>query len=141
MFAKHSATTVDEYLSMLPENREQAVRFMHDFIIKTVPKLTPYFATNMIGYGVFSYQDKRTKHQKEWPIIALANQKNYISLYVCAVRQDKYLPELYQQTLGNVSVGKSCIRFKKIDDLSLDVLARLLQEAERAPGLVGATMA
>lgn len=72
-----------------------------------------------------------------WPIVALASQKNYISLYVCAVKDGQYLAEKYKNELGKVSVGKSCIRFKKLTDLNLKTLEKVIKLAAKFPGLVG----
>jgi hypothetical protein len=68
-------------------------------------------------------------------VIALANQKNYISLYVCALDKGQYIAEKHKKELGKVSVGKSCIRFKKIEDINLPVLKKVLQLAAKSPGL------
>jgi hypothetical protein len=70
--------------------------------------------------------------------VALASQKNYMSLYVCAVEDGEYLAEKYGNKLGKVSVGKSCIRFKKLEDLNLPALNKVLQKAAGLSGLIGA---
>ncbi len=134
MFKPSKATSVKEYLAALPKERRVSVEFLHKLIIKTVPKLKPYFAHNMLGYGSFPYKNYK-KEMISWPVVALASQKNYISLYVCALDGGKYLAEKYAKELGKVSVGKSCIRFKKIEDLDLVTLKKLLKRAEKAPGL------
>jgi hypothetical protein len=97
--------------------------------------MKPHFAYNMLGYGSFPYRNYK-KELINWPIISLANQKNYISLYVCAVEGNTYVAEKYQKELGKVSVGKSCIRFKKIEDINLPVLKTVLQKAAKKPGLI-----
>ena len=99
--------------------------------------LKRYFASNMLGYGSFKYLDSKKK-ENDWPIIALANQKNYVSLYVCAVEGGQYIADLYKDELGKVSVGKSCIRFKKLEDLHIPTLKKVLNEAAKKPGLLGA---
>ncbi len=71
-----------------------------------------------------------------WPIIALANQKNYISLYICALDKGQYLAEKHKNELGKVSMGRSCIRFKKLEDLNLKILAKVIKQAAQHPGLV-----
>ena len=139
MFAKNEANSVEEYLLMVPDNRKKDIDFLHDFIQKAVPKLTPYFASNMIGYGSFYYLDSK-KQKGEWPIIALANQKNYISIYVCAVVEDKAAVEKYKKELGKLSKGISCIRFKKIEEINLETLKKVLKLAEKNPGLASATL-
>ncbi len=125
-----------EYFQALPPDRREAMEFLDAFIRKTAPKLKPYFSYNMPGYGAFPYRNYKNE-KIEWPVIALASQKNYISLYVCAVDKGKYIAEMHKKDLGKVSVGKSCIRFKKISDLDLDTLKKVLKLAEKNPGLDG----
>lgn len=136
MFKTIKAQTVAQYLAAVPADRKELIETLHVFIQKTVPKLKPHFASNMLGYGSFPY--KNYKNEKiEWPVIALANQKNYVSLYVCAVDSGKYIAEMHAKELGKVSVGKSCIRFKKLEDINLPVLKKVLLLAATNPGLVG----
>jgi len=139
MFAKNEAKSVEEYLLMVPDNQKQNIDFLHDFIQKAVPNLKPYFASNMIGYGSFYYLDSK-KQKRDWPIIALANQKNYISIYVCAIVEDKSAVEEYKKELGKLSKGISCIRFKKIEEINLETLEIVLKLAEKNPGVAGATL-
>ena len=139
MFAKNDARSVEEYLLMVPDNRKKDIDFLHDFIQKAVPKLQPYFASNMIGYGSFYYLDSK-KQKRDWPIIALANQKNYITIYVCAVVEDKAAAEKYKKELGKLSKGISCIRFKKMEEINLETLKIVLKLAEKNPGVAGATL-
>lgn len=136
MFKPTKAKTVKEYLQALPPERKEPIEFLHAFIQKTAPKLKPNFLYNMLGYGSFPYKNYK-KEDIEWPVIALASQKNYISLYVCCVVQGGYLAEKHKKELGKVSVGKSCIRFKKLSDLNLDVLKKVIKEAAKNPGLAG----
>lgn len=139
MFAKNDAKSVEEYLLMVPDDRKKDIDFLHDFIQKTVPNLKPYFASNMIGYGKFYYLDSK-KQKKDWPIISLANQKNYISIYVCAMVEDKVALEKYKKELGKLSKGISCIRFMKIEEINLETLKIVLKLAEKNPGVAGATL-
>ncbi|MBM3206695.1 MAG: DUF1801 domain-containing protein [Candidatus Staskawiczbacteria bacterium] len=135
MFKPVKANSVSEYVNMLEPSRKKTIEFLHKFIKKTSPKLKSHFAYNMLGYGSFKY----TNYKKEivyWPIIALASQKNYISLYICALDNGEYLAEKYKEKLGKVSVGKSCIRFKEIENINLKELSRLIKMAEKKPGLV-----
>lgn len=136
MFKPTQAKTVKEYIEAVPAERRELIEFLHKFIQKSAPSLKPHFAYNMLGYGSFPYKNYK-KEPIEWPTIALANQKNYISLYVCAVVDGKYLAETHKKELGKVSVGKSCIRFKKLEDVNLDALKKVLKAAEKNPGLVG----
>jgi hypothetical protein len=136
MFKPVKAKSVKEYFEMLSEERRKPMDFLHKFIQKIVPKLKPVFAYNMLGYGGFKYKNYK-KEIIDWPVISLASQKNYISLYVCSIDNGKYLAEKYKNELGKVSVGKSCIRFKKIEDLNLQTLKKVIKLAEKSPGLVG----
>ena len=136
MFKPVKARSVKEYLDMLTRERRQMFEFLHKFIQKTSPSLKPHFAYNMPGYGSLKYRNYK-KEIIDWPIVALASQKNYISLYVCAVERGEYVAEKYKQSLGRVSVGRSCIRFKKLEDLNLKTLEKVLKLAAKSPGLVG----
>jgi hypothetical protein len=93
----------------------------------------------MIGYGSFYYLDSK-KERKDWPIIALANQKNYITIYVCAIIEDKADVEKYLRELGKLTKGISCIRFKKIEEINLETLKIVLKLAEKKPGVAGARL-
>ncbi len=134
MFKAVKAKNVNEYLKQIPEERKQIINSLHQFIQKSAPKLKPHFAYNMLGYGSFKYVNYK-KEIIDWPTVALANQKNYISLYVCALEDGKYLAEQNKTRLGKVSVGKSCIRFKKLEDLNLSVLKEIIVKAAKFPGL------
>lgn len=135
MFKPTKAKSVKEYLASIPKDKKETILFFHKFIQKTAPKLKSHFAYNMLGYGSFPYLNYK-KEKINWPIIALASQKNYISIYICALENGKYIAEKYQNKLGKVSVGKSCIRFKKIEDINLTGLKKILQKAVESPGLV-----
>jgi len=137
MFKPTKAKTVKEYMAALPADRKKVIADIHAFIQKTVPSLKAHFAYNMLGYGSFPYKNYK-KEMITWPVVSLASQKNYISLYVCAVENGKYIAEKNAKDLGKVSVGKSCIRFKRLEDLNLDVLKKVLKSAAKNPGLVGA---
>lgn len=135
MFKPVGVSNRKDYISALASDRKEIILSLDSLIQKTVPSLKPNFLYNMLGYGEFDYINYKKENIK-WPVIALASQKNYISLYVCAVVNGQYLAEKYKADLGKVSVGKSCIRFKKLDDLNIEVLRKLLVEAAKNPGLV-----
>lgn len=134
MFKPVKATSIKEYFEMLSDDRKVTIKFLDTFIKKTAPSLNPIFTYNMLGYGTFKCKNYN-KEIIDWPTIALANQKNYISIYVCSVVDGEYLAETYKDTLGKVNVGKSCIRFKKLEDLNLETLKKVIQLAEKSPGL------
>jgi len=134
MFKPVKAADRSEYIAMLNEDRRAHIEKIDELIRKTAPALKPHFAYNMLGYGTFKYQNSK-KEFVDWQVIGLASQKNYISLYVCCVVNGRYLAEQYKDALGKVSVGKSCIRFKKFEDLNVETLKQLLVAAEKNPGM------
>jgi len=83
---------------------------------------------NIIGYGEYPYVRKGKK--VEWFLIGLAQQKNYISLYVNAVEDNKYLSQKYADQLGKVKVGASSISFKRLEDVNMDELMKLIKRAK-----------
>lgn len=135
MFKPTKATSVSSYISALPKDRRKDIEFLHKFIQKSAPKLKSHFTYNMLGYGSFPYVNYK-KEKISWPVVALASQKNYISVYVCAIKDGKYLAEVHKKELGKVSVGKSCIRFTKLDNINLPALKKVIQLAAKKPGLV-----
>jgi hypothetical protein len=135
MFKPTKAKSVRAYLAAVPQERKKTIEFLHRFIRKAAPSLTPHFAYNMLGYGSFPYRNY--KHEiVDWPVVALANQKQYISIYVCSVEKGRYVAETFKKELGKVSVGRSCIRFRNLEDIRLPVLKRVIRAAARNPGLV-----
>jgi uncharacterized protein YdhG (YjbR/CyaY superfamily) len=135
MFKPVKAKSSQEYFDALPEERRKILEFLDKFIKTNAPSLKPNFLYNMPGYGSFKYKNYK-KEMLDWPTIAIASQKDYISLYLCAVDTGGYIAEQYKNDLGKVSVGKSCIRFKKLEDLNLDTLKIIIKLAEKSPGLV-----
>lgn len=81
----------------------------------------------IIGYGDLTYEKKGKK--VEWFKIGLALQKNYISLYVNAVEDNRYLSQKYADQLGKVKVGASSISFKSLDDVNIPKLKEFLSRA------------
>jgi len=121
---------------MLPDERRNILEQLDKIIRKVAPQLKDHFAYNMPGYGTFAYTNYK-KEKIQWPIISMASQKNYVSVYVCALEDGQYIAEKYKDDLGKVSVGKSCILFKKLEDLNLDTFKKVIQAAANNPGLEG----
>lgn len=136
MFKPVNAKNKDEYMAMLPEERKKILTEIDKVIRTEAPELKDFFAYNMPGYGAFDYVNYKKENIK-WPVISMASQKNYVSVYVCAVLDGEYVAEKYKDTLGKVSVGKSCIRFKKLEDLDLDTFKKVVKLAAKNPGFEG----
>lgn len=129
MFKPSKASTPQEYISMLEEPRKSEIKKLHAFIKKSAPKLKPYLEGSIIGYGKFPYKSKSGR-EGEWFVLGLANQKNYISIYSCAMKDGQYLAEKSKPILGKASIGKSCIRYKKIEDIPWEQLKKVLKESQ-----------
>lgn len=133
MFKPTAALTPDEYIAAIPEPRRHEVEKMHTLIQQTVPTLKPHILAGMIGYGTYRYRYASGK-EGDWSLIALASQKNYISIYICSVENGTYIAESYKDKLPKASIGKSCIRFKKLEDIDLFILKEIITKAEKVGG-------
>lgn len=129
MFKQTSAKTAEEYIALVDEPKRSQILKIHEFICKTVPKLKPYIQSGMIGYGKMPYMSKSGR-EGDWFVIGLASQKNYISIYSCATKDGEYLAEKYRAKLGNASIGRSCIRYKKFEEIPWKALEEVLKESQ-----------
>jgi len=137
MFKPVNAKSAKAYFDALPPERRVPMRTLDALIRKAVPSWKPNFIYNMPGYGSFKYRSYTGKIM-DWPVVAIASQKQYMSVYVCAVMDGKYLAESHKRELGKVDVGRSCIRFRKLEDVNLPALVRVIKLAAKTPGLIGA---
>ncbi len=133
MFKPTAAKTPEEYIQLIDEPRKSQIEKLHRFILQTVPEQKPFILSGMIGYGKYHYKYESGR-EGEWALFALASQKNYISIYACAANGNDYIAEQYKEKLPKASIGKSCIRFKKFEDIDLSVLKTILLEAEKLGG-------
>ena len=133
-----AAPTVAEFLAALPDDRRAVMAAVHKAIAKTIPKQKPYVTAGMgtpiIGYGKYRYRSSSGR-EGEWFLIGLAAGKAYYSLHICSAGKDGYLAEKHASKLGNVKTGRSCINFKKLEDLNLPEVKKLLKIAEKAGGI------
>ncbi|OGH13186.1 MAG: hypothetical protein A2687_05200 [Candidatus Levybacteria bacterium RIFCSPHIGHO2_01_FULL_38_26] len=132
MFKPTSAKTPEEYIDLIAEPRKSEIIKLHKFIQKCIPNLKPHILYGMIGYGSYHYK-YASGREGEWSVVLLASQKNYISVYVCGVKDGKYIAEAHKKDFPKASIGKSCIRFKKIDDIDVKVLEKIIKESEKSP--------
>jgi uncharacterized protein YdhG (YjbR/CyaY superfamily) len=130
MQAPTSITTPRQYIASLSEERRQIIQTVYNMVRKAAPELKPHIISGMIGFGSYHYK-YASGREGDWMIIGLASQKNYVSLYVCCATPQGYLAEVHKDRLGKVSVGKSCIRFKKLEDINLEVAAELVAESAK----------
>jgi hypothetical protein len=139
MFKTTDAKTPDEYIAMIDEPRRGQIQLLHDLIRNTIPEHKPYIISGMIGYGSFHYKSVSGR-EGDWCIVALASQKNYISVYICASDGKHYVAEKYKEALPKANIGRSCIRFKKIEDIDLEVLKQALIEGVKTSEKYGGLM-
>lgn len=99
-------------------------------IRKAVPQLKRHmaYAGTMIGYGPYHYK-YASGREGDCPVIALSSRAQYISLYVTGCRNGKHIAEAAKAKLGKVSVGKACIRFKRLAELEVPAALDLVREA------------
>lgn len=129
MFKTTAAKTPEEYLGMVEESKKKDTQELFDFIKKEMPKDKPYIVSGFIGFRSIHYKSKSGR-EGDWPLIALAPQKDYISLYVCASDGKQYVAEKYKEELPKANIGRSCIRFKKLEDIDLKVISKVIKEAQ-----------
>ena len=122
--------SVDAYIEALEEPRRGEIRRLHELIRETVPEAEPTLRTGMIGYGPFHYR-YASGREGDADLISLSSRKNYISLYVLCTVEGGYLAERYAERLPKASIGKSCVRFKRIGDVDLGTVRDLVAEAGR----------
>ena len=127
--AKSAAQTVDEYLNELPDDRRQVVSAVRDVIVKNLPEgYREEISFGMIGYVVPLERYPKTYNGQPLSFAALAAQKNHYAVYLTAVYQDPErearLREEFEKAGKKLDLGKSCVRFKKLEDLPLEVIGR-----------------
>lgn len=116
---------VSDFLAALPEERRATITRMHEVIRSAAPGLEPALWGAILGYGTFHYRYTSGREGDAY-VVGLASQKQCISLYLNATVDGGYLAEANADRLGKVSVGKSCVRFKRLEDVDLDVVAELV---------------
>lgn len=128
------ATTVDQYLSELPEDRQKTVAKLRAVIKKNLPK---GFKESM-GYGMMGWSVPHSIYPAGYhcnpkdplPFMGLASQKNSINLYHMGIYANPKLLKWFQEAHAKASpkkldMGKSCIRYKNPADIPFDLIGEL----------------
>ncbi|MEY2879460.1 MAG: hypothetical protein RLZZ15_1840 [Verrucomicrobiota bacterium] len=130
--------TLDEFLAALPAERRDTMTTLHKAIRKAVPKLAPLIMSGMggplIAYGKYRYKSASGR-EGDWFVVGLASGKSGYALHLCVGGAGGYLVEQNAAKLGKVKTGRSCINFKKLDDLKLDVAIDLVKQAGKFGGI------
>lgn len=129
--ATSRAATVEEYLAELPEDRRAVVSAVRDVVNRNLPAgYRESMAFGMIGWGIPLERYPNTYNGQPLGYAALAAQKNYFSLYLNSVYQqgpgEHRLRDEFEQAGKKLDMGKSCVRFRTLDDLPLDVIGRVI---------------
>jgi hypothetical protein len=97
-------------------------------LVKLMHKVTGYppkmWGPSMIGFGSYHYKSERSKQEGDWPLVAFSPRKAAISLYVYS-GDPKH--EYLLKDLGKFTMGKACIYIKKLSDINLDALERIIR--------------
>lgn len=131
------ATTVAQYLAELPEDRRDAIETVRKVILKNLDKgYQEGMQYGMIGYFVpHSIYPAGYHCDPKQPLCyaGLASQKNYMSLYLMCVYDNEsqitWFREAWEKTGKKLDMGKSCVRFKRVEDLALDVIGEAIRRA------------
>ena len=124
------AKTVDGYLSELDQSRREAVSVVRNVILDNLPDgYEEVMQFGMISYIVPLSVVADTYNGQPLMYIALASQKHYMSLYLTIVYADEAVADWFKQrylaTGKKLNMGKSCVRFKKLDDLPLELVGEV----------------
>jgi hypothetical protein len=126
-----NAPTVDEYLAELSPERRSIVASVRDLVRRNLPE--GYRET--MNWGMISYEIPLERYPDTYngqplSFAALAAQKNAYTLYLNSVYQDgerkKWLEREFKKAGKKLDMGKSCLHFKRLEDLPLDVIARVI---------------
>ena len=127
--AYSNATTVEEYLTELTPERREAMETMRKLILDNLPPgFEEIMQFGMIGYVIPLERYPDTYNKQALQNVALASQKNYMSIYLMNVYGDsetaQWFEEEYRASGKKLNMGKSCVRFKKPEDLPLDLIGQ-----------------
>jgi len=129
-----TAKTVDEYLTGLPPDRRTAIGAVRDVILSNLPKgYEEVMQYGMIGYVVpHSIYPAGYHCNPNQPLTyaSLGSQKNHMAIYLCNVYGHKetetWFRKAYEATGKKLDMGKSCVRFKKLEQLPLEVIGQVI---------------
>ena len=125
------AATVEDYLAELPDDRRDAIAEVREVILANLPDgVVETMNWGMISYEVPLEVFPDTYNKKPLMYAALASQKNHMAVYLTSVYSDEELEswfvDAYEATGKKLDMGKSCVRFKKIDQLPVDLIGDVI---------------
>lgn len=122
-----SALSVDEYIAELTEGRAAMITTLRNFIINTLqPGFEEVMAWGMIGYQVPLEISGPTYNGQPLAAVALASQKQHVSLYLLGIYASNTLSREFQERWSKsgkkLNMGKSCVRFRTLDAVDMDTV-------------------
>jgi len=133
------ANSPADYISKLPEDKQSAMKKLRSTIRKQLPKgFKEEMSYGMIGYVVphSKYPDGYHCNPKlPLPFITIASQKNFIALYHMGIYAhtplfDWFVKEYPKHCTRKLDMGKSCIRFKKVEEIPYDLIGELVTKMD-----------
>ncbi len=131
---KIEANTIQEYISQLPEDRKEAIENLRKTISENLPKgFEEQMSYGMIGFVVpHSIYPKGYHCTPELPLpfLSIASQKNSINIYHMGIYADEkllnwFVSEFPKYSKKKLDMGKSCMRFKKAEDIPFQLIGEL----------------
>lgn len=127
-----SATCVEDYLNDVPKDRREIISTIRSKILKNLPiGYVESMNWGMISYEIPLETYPNTYNNQPLGIAAIASQKNYISIYLMGCymvpEQQRTLLMAFKKMGVKPNMGKSCIRFTKLDKIPLDTIIGLIQ--------------
>ncbi len=128
---KSSASTVAEYVASLPDDRRKQILQVRDVILKNLPEgYEECFAYGMIGYVVPLKRYAETHNGQPLMLASLASQKSHMAIHLMSVyghrETREWFVKRYKGSGKKLDMGKSCVRFRSVDDLPLDLIGETI---------------
>ena len=123
--------TVSAYLAALPEAQRSDAQRLHKLIRKTAPSLKLFVGFGGIGYGPLHVR-YTSGREVDWFVVGLAGRKRGLALHVMLPADGSPMPEIRKDRFPKGDVGKSCFRFRKLDDLDERAVVAPVRAAVRA---------
>lgn len=118
----------EEYIAAVAEPKRTELQVLHDLIRRKVPHLEPNKDFPLIGYGLYQYKYESGR-KGQWIRVGLSANKTGISIHIVLNQNNGHLMKSAKERIGKASVGVSCIRFKSLNDINIDVIEELLEAA------------
>ncbi|MGH2722340.1 MAG: DUF1801 domain-containing protein [Actinomycetota bacterium] len=116
------------FLAGVTDDRRPILEQVDRVVRGAAPELAPAVWDGVLGYGPYRYRYAGGREGESY-VVGLANRAQYVSVYLNAAEDGAYLAEANASRLGRVSVGRSCIRFRRLEDIDLGVLGELVRRA------------